>query len=249
MSIGIKASQAFSPNKISGLKLWLDASDLGTITESGGAVSLWVDKSRNGSDAVQLTGLLQPVTGTRTINGLNVIDFDGIDDLMVLDSQPLIGTEARTIILVGFADNGLGQNNFISLSDDGTGSGGQYRITAEMGVRIDGANRLFPAFSVEAGIAAIITATNEVNSNIQLNVSNFQFYKNGVLLSGGTSTGQTTLVNTNTGNAAVGDDAGGTSNGLDGVIGELIIYNKVLSTSERSQVEQYLSNKWSVALA
>jgi hypothetical protein len=62
--------------------LWLDASDTSTITESGGAVSQWNDKSGNGYTFTQGTGAAQPKTGTRTKNGLNVLDFDGGDSLI-----------------------------------------------------------------------------------------------------------------------------------------------------------------------
>jgi len=41
--------------------LWLDASDVGTITQSGGAVSQWADKSGNAKHATQATGSRQPV--------------------------------------------------------------------------------------------------------------------------------------------------------------------------------------------
>ena len=58
--------------------LWLDASDALTITESGGAVSQWDDKSGNTNHVTQVTGADQPETGSRMQNGLNVIDFDEI---------------------------------------------------------------------------------------------------------------------------------------------------------------------------
>lgn len=239
----------FTPTVIAGLQLWLDASDLSTITESGGAVDQWNDKSVNGNNATQ-TGTARPTTNSRTINGLNVLDFDGVDDLMILDSQPIVGTEARTIIIVALADDDGSDNYIISLSDNLVANGMAYRITAEIAVRIDGANRLFPAEAIEDGVnAAIITATNEANSNIELNASNFQIYKNSILLTGGSSASPGTLVSTSVGTAAIGDDALGTVNRLDGVIGEIIIYNRVISAFERQQVEEYLANKWSIPLA
>jgi len=51
------------------LALWLDASDSSTITESGGSVSQWDDKSGNGNHITQGNVFLQP-----TVNG-NQIDF------------------------------------------------------------------------------------------------------------------------------------------------------------------------------
>ena len=71
----------FTPLSLSP-QLWLDAADTTTITESGGAVSQWNDKSGNGYQFTQATAAAQPKTGTRTQNGLNVLDFDGGDSLV-----------------------------------------------------------------------------------------------------------------------------------------------------------------------
>lgn len=78
----IAASATWTPASVSGLRLWLDPSDAASITQSGGLVSQINDKSGNGFHMVQATGPAQPTTGTRTINGLNVLDFDGATDEM-----------------------------------------------------------------------------------------------------------------------------------------------------------------------
>ena len=75
--VGVSTASAFSPLDLSPA-LWLDASDETTLSgPGGGAVSTWSDKSGNGYDLTQNTSANQPTSGTRTINGLNVIDFDG----------------------------------------------------------------------------------------------------------------------------------------------------------------------------
>ena len=61
--------------------LWLDAADVATITESGGAVSQWDDKSGGGADAANASAPNQPLTSTYLIDGKNVIRFDGNDTL------------------------------------------------------------------------------------------------------------------------------------------------------------------------
>jgi len=235
----------FDPLSLHGLKLWLDASDTGTIIDSSGNVSEWQDKSLEGNKAEQLVGVEQPKTGTRTINGLNVIDFNGLANNMVLDSQPIVGTEARTVIIVGAADDGDNQNFFINLSNSDV-TGAQYRVTAEIGVRIfNGLITL--SDSAEDGVGAIITVTNEANSTLENDSSNFQGYKNGVLLTG---SGPAITVDTGVDVASIGDDSfGGGVGRLDGVIGEMIIYDRVLSTLEREQIEEYLSNKWNIPLS
>lgn len=72
---------AFSPLDLSP-QAWYDASDTSTITQSGGAVSQWNDKSGNGRNVTQSTAAAQPGTGAITQNGLNVLTFDGGDRLV-----------------------------------------------------------------------------------------------------------------------------------------------------------------------
>lgn len=68
-------------------RAWWDAADLSTITDAGGgAVSQLDDKSPNGRDLSQATSGHRPITGTRTINGLNTLDFDGSNDNLFDDT-------------------------------------------------------------------------------------------------------------------------------------------------------------------
>ena len=64
--------------------LWLDAADVSTITESGGAVSQWDDKSGNGRNAVQASSASRPAYTTNALNGKNVLTLDGTDDFMTV---------------------------------------------------------------------------------------------------------------------------------------------------------------------
>lgn len=236
------------PTEISGLKLWLDADDAATITDTAGAVSQWDDKSGLNNHATQSTEASKPTTGSRTVNGLNVIDFDGVDDWLGLTVQPITGTEARTVIIMMLADNAASNNYGVSLSDTG-GSGGTYNVTPEIALRINNANRIFGTSAIEDGVTpGIILFTNHANSTLELNANNFQPYKNGALLSGGSSVSPETLVNTDSGSPAIGAQFGG-SNRLNGIIGEIIIYDKVLSAVERSEIDHYLGEKWNISVA
>lgn len=70
------AGVSFTPAADGALIGWWDADDAATITESGGLVSLWADKAGS-ADLAQNFGPEQPASGTRTLNGRNVLDFDG----------------------------------------------------------------------------------------------------------------------------------------------------------------------------
>ena len=69
-------NSSFTPADDPSVIGWWDASDLATITESGGLVSAWADKA-GGAALTQSQNFDQPSTGTRSLNGLNVIDFGG----------------------------------------------------------------------------------------------------------------------------------------------------------------------------
>lgn len=88
----------FTPRSINGLTLWLDASDLSTITIATG-VSQWSDKSGQGRHAVQATGGNQPTSGANTINGRNVIKFGNNAAQKYMVSSGVTGT-SNTVIAV-----------------------------------------------------------------------------------------------------------------------------------------------------
>jgi len=55
---------------------WYDAADVTTITATGNQVTQMLDKSGNGWTVAPLTaGKIGPDTGTRTLNGLNVLEW------------------------------------------------------------------------------------------------------------------------------------------------------------------------------
>ena len=88
--------------------LWLDAADASTITESGGAVSQWDDKSGNGDNAIWSGS--KPTFELGAFNGKDSIYFNDTDLLQIsgfnLDLSPF------TIVFVGEGElNSAGLNN------------------------------------------------------------------------------------------------------------------------------------------
>jgi hypothetical protein len=73
----------FTPAQLNPV-LWLDAADSSTITSGGSptTVSQWTNKGSIVSNFTQGTAANQPTTGANTLNGLNVLDFDGGDVLV-----------------------------------------------------------------------------------------------------------------------------------------------------------------------
>jgi len=65
----------WTPSQISTI-FWYDAADTSTITATGNQVTQMLDKSGNGWTVAPLSsGKIGPNTGTRTLNGLNVLEW------------------------------------------------------------------------------------------------------------------------------------------------------------------------------
>lgn len=91
--------QSFTPVDDTALIGWWDAGDTGTIAETTGVVSSWSDKT-GGQALVQTNAARRPGTGSRTLNGLNVLDFDGSAFLEATRTLPASGNVAFHAALV-----------------------------------------------------------------------------------------------------------------------------------------------------
>lgn len=91
-------TSSWTPASLPNLVAWYDASNAGSITQSGGFASQINDLSGNGYHLTQGTGASQPATGANTINGLNVLTFDNVDDNMAANTVPF--TPPYSIFLV-----------------------------------------------------------------------------------------------------------------------------------------------------
>lgn len=100
------------------LRNWWDPTT-GVTDAGGGAVSSWVD--RIGSvDANQSNGTKRPITGSRTIGGINAIDFDGTDDFLDLPNSFLSTTGIFMIHMI-YPDTA--DTSQSTLTNNGTGGG------------------------------------------------------------------------------------------------------------------------------
>ena len=84
---------AYSPSLDPALVAWYDAADAGSITASGDQLAVWGDKAGT-SHLEQNVASRQPLTGSRTRNGLNVLDFDGSQYLEATLFLPASGNVA-----------------------------------------------------------------------------------------------------------------------------------------------------------
>jgi hypothetical protein len=233
------APHVFNPADLSPA-LWLDASDTSTITESSGAVSQWNDKSGNGRNVTQATGVRQPSTGTATINSLNVLAFDGGDILQ----RATFTMTTRTVFVVAEATgaptsqgalwrhNASTGNGINILRHNGTGQNSIlyfYRLTSALATSLSGLtapHQITGRFTDSATIEARLNGS-QVASEV---VGAAALASDRVMHVGGDSL--------NFGSAP--------TEGFVGRIAEIICYTATLSDTNMGLVESYLETKWNL---
>ncbi len=104
-------SGPWTPARLPGLALWLDASDAATLRQNSDGttaaaadtdpVGCWADKSGYGRHATQAVSAgRRPVTRTGVQNGLSVVRFDGVDDFLTAAASLDNGTGGWAAFLV-----------------------------------------------------------------------------------------------------------------------------------------------------
>ncbi len=237
-------SAPFSPSSITGLWAWFDASNAGSITASSGAVSQWSDLSGSGRHVTQSTGAAKPTTGTRTLNGLNVLDFDG-GDWLARTAAIGFGIGTSTIFIVAGSD--ADSSSFFRFMSFHNGSGNDYDNVNSMAITQGDTTRWFWAFlnGIGCTYGAFASATPIGTWALRKGTAGSQF--NVIAPDGGT----TAVTETSNGTANGGFVIGGGyesgvagTNPFNGPIGEILVYSAYLSDADRTTVRNYLIAKW-----
>lgn len=219
---------AGTPATVPGLAAHWDASNAASITSSGGLVSQWADASGQGHHLVQGTGANQPVTGSRTQNGLNVIDFVAAGDFLNTAGFNFVSeiTQPYTVVMVAKKDNAavgetlMDSNRRVIVGSTGVNWG------------IYAGSVLDSAVPMTASATVIAAVYNGAASKLTIN--------------GGTTVTGAAGGNTLGGNPSVivGGDVGAPS--LDGYVCELLIYAGD-KTADLPALTTYLKTKWGIA--
>ena len=235
-----------APTEISGCALWLDASDAGSITESGGLVSQWSDKSGNLRHHTA-SGSARPTTGTRSLNGRNVIDFDGSGNFLTGNAASL--TMFKNVpyagVFIVMAFDALNKNQYF-FEHKGLGAGARFQIFQQPNTNIVlGARRLNADSLATVTTSAATTGPAIIAGIVDYTNSDAFLRRDGANLASSTSF-------LNDGNTEDANSDGHTIGGvssllLDGYIAEVVVYNTALSTSDRARVESYLAAKWGIS--
>lgn len=236
--IFLPASRQFQPTQISGLRVWLDASDPNTISNPGSFVSTWLDKSGSGFHATQTTSANQPVffsgnsnlNFTRTSSQFLRLPNDALPTGNSSYGYFVVLTWRQAIDGLGIiGGGGYGTNNAVfALRSLGAGTGQVHQywwfndLTSLAGAYTANVPLIVECTYTSGGARAIlINGTQNVTDNpvarAQTNANN--------------TVGAVFITS-------------GTPEYHDGTISEILVYSNALTTLQRQQVEGYLAWKW-----
>lgn len=227
----VGSSAPFVPTDISGLSLWLKADDAATVIDTAGAVDQWNDKSGNGNN-VTATLTQRPTTGTRTLNSKNALNFDGANNVLICPSGLFAVPNGPNTVFFAYASDNTGPAIQSLLIGTTVGLGTRYQLnytTTALGVQNRSTSNLATTMADARSTASKIAGFRRSGVNITP-------FINGVQGTPGTNSENFTASFMNIG----APDAAASVNELDGIIGEILIYDSALSDADMNRVGDYL---------
>lgn len=250
----------FQPTDIRGCVVWLDAADLSTLTLSGSNITAWRDKTvfKNNVNSISTT---QPTYNSNDssvnfvassgtfMRGTMSLTYSNSVSVFVVASIATQSTPAfPRLSMVGLSSTAnsilIGQQLYVN--------GGNTSVITYLSTNTNPAGL---GTNVMTGISNVTYSTRQVITNISSYIGTT--YTISTFLNGNP---QNTAVSTRTGTftasggnvasynkyslANYPDAASTTGDSYNGKIFEYLVFNRVLTTAERQQVEGYLTDKW-----
>jgi hypothetical protein len=242
-----EASAPFDPLTLPNLWAWYDASNAGSITSSGGAVSQWNDLSGNTRHVTQGTAGAKPTTGSRTQNGLNVLDFDGGDTLTI--GSISFGVTNWTVYFVGGEDTTANNRGIFCFN---TGVGNDWERTDSILFENGNSTQLFGLETGNPNSPGVACAPACAGGTVMPQTI-YILRKSGTGANSMSaycrSTGVTTQVTAASAGTATNLIIGGRLSGagkLDGYIAEMLVCSSAHSSGDQTATEAYLAAKWAL---
>lgn len=231
-------------------RLWLDSSDRCTLTLNGTEVSEWRNKSAYSYAAVEPTAAIQPTyqaaSGTLINNRPNIFfnsgDFMYIQDGAGYDSVSAFSDTELTRVVV-YKTN-LATGMIVGMADSPSYTAGAFERMFYM-------NAGRAQHYLWNGATEYLLSPNAYNDNLPHifiasagSVNPHKLWVDGSLVASGTFT--FSAFNWKTNVLIGGHSSGGYSQGN---ILEILYFDYVLSAEERKLLENYMADKWGIALS
>lgn len=238
-------SSAFNPLDIVGLRAWYDFSDTDTIfSDFADLVSIVLDKSGNDYNLMQFVGGNQPTTNTRTINGLNALDFTGNAFLEAFSKLGLGSNPEFSIISVFKNDVSTGFPILACLGGAGVGSGSLASIEVAntgFGWRFGNGNEIYTLGASDDTLYKLwaIRPDDGEYQDSRMQIDGNELTR----ASGGGDTNKPNFTEYFSVGAGVNNSGGVGNSPMEGAMGELMVVDNN-ALSQKTDILNYLVNKW-----
>jgi hypothetical protein len=223
----------WSPSEISTV-FWYDPSDASTITASGTQVTQVLDKSGNNRTLTRDGANPGPLTGTRTLNGLNVFEWAGNN---CLDNNSFTYNQSATplnIAIIARFDAASASGSFLLAGTTNTAAG------ARMALRLNASNVFEILGGSGTGVNQLLNTGQLANRNqAYLLLPRFNGPQSLWRVNGAQATSGSVGVNSFT-TMQFGHNEAEASD-MTGFIAEIVAFS---SNSNAEIVEGYLAWKW-----
>jgi len=234
-----------SPSGLSGLTIWLDASDsLTTPTGAGGDLTSWDDLSAGGNDFTPPGNA--PSLTVAAQNGLNAVQFDETNqEYLTLGSAPITAPPWTVIIACKVETDLSADRTFYSFCD--TAGFVDYNLIKQNitdgGLQLNTYDNSVSAvcqtpngFVVNQAAIAFIQSTSSSSRKCRLDFSTEATDTDTSAPAGVDQTAIGALVRSVIGNY------------WEGQIFEVIVFDRILTATEIQNIHFYLANKWDISI-
>jgi hypothetical protein len=264
-----RASGVFDPRAISGLQAWWTPFDLATLSQTSDGTTAITGNSQpvayirdrvNGYAMTQTTNNNRPTYLSAGINGYPALDFDGVNDLLFSSSGGVLSISRNVGGLTIFAAFSLDTPSAAIFSPVVFIGRGNEQLSFATRSGIAANNNLITAAGRRLDSDAAIIVSDTANFSIgtpyvacaafNYSGSIARIFRDGIVR--GTNTAFHSGGNTdNTDSRRVVlfgiDDTSGQV--TDGRLGDVLVYNRLLSDAEISTVNRWLGSRYGVTVA
>lgn len=227
---GLAGAAPFDPSTVPGLWQWHDAEAITGLVD-GDPVATW-DDAHSINDSTQGTAAKRPTyyDTTRTINGKPVVWFDGVDDSAGTGAVKVLKptTIFAVVKITDFSTNR-------TIVGAGAAGGIQFRVK----------NGNLQLLRQQIGLIATSTAALTADT-VHLVTASYDASGNWAFRIDGMDAGSGINDQPIDAQAVVVGALPGLNEFMLGDIAERLIYDVVVSTSDRDSIESYLTSKWAV---
>ena len=230
-----KRSTAWTPASIPGLQLWLDASQIVGLND-GDAVATWTDLSGNGYNATQGTASARPTYQTAEQNSRAGVLADGVDDYLAVTNPTL--TDCTLFVVGRMSASTDAYNPPLSFRTVTPG----IDVGAPFYLKSNNKWASYPYFPTGGSLDDVGTSASGTAYVIEFpyELAGWSLIVNGSTLGSTTGTAYPSVAGVELFRQA------SPARYFNGFLFEVLVWNRVLTSNERTTVRAYLNSKWAV---